>query len=87
MVFLATPHKGSAFAQTLGSILKAAPGGSAKAYVAELEKNSSSLQDINEQFRNICGDLELISFYETLKTSLGAGVKKMARLDYFRSSL
>ncbi|KAL9120855.1 MAG: hypothetical protein Q9187_002593 [Circinaria calcarea] len=77
MVFLATPHKGSAFAQTLNSILKAAPGGSAKAYVAELEKNSSALQDINEQFRNICGDLELVSFYETQKTSVGAGIKRM----------
>lgn len=77
MVFFATPHKGSAFAQTLNSILKAAPGGTAKAYVAELEKNSSSLQDINEQFRNICGNLTLVSFYETLKTSLGAGIKKV----------
>ncbi|KAH0541241.1 hypothetical protein FGG08_004246 [Glutinoglossum americanum] len=77
MVFLATPHKGSAYAQTLNSILKAVPGGSAKAYVAELEKNSASLQDINEQFRNICEDLELVSFHETLKTSLGPGVKKL----------
>lgn len=77
MVFLATPHKGSGFAQTLNSILKTSPGGSAKAYVAELEKKSGSLQDINEQFRNVCGDLELVSFYETLKTSLGVGIKKM----------
>lgn len=51
--------------------------GSAKAYVAELEKNSGALQDINEQFRHICADLDLVSFYETLKTSLGAGIKRM----------
>ncbi|MCJ1353732.1 MAG: hypothetical protein MMC33_003719 [Icmadophila ericetorum] len=77
IVFLATPHKGSAYAQTLNSILKVSPINSAKAYVAELEKNSSSLQDINEQFRHICAELELVSFYETLKTSIGAGIKRM----------
>jgi len=77
MVFLATPHKGSGYAQILNSILRTSPGVTAKAYVAELEKNSSSLQDVNEQFRNVCGDLALVSFYETLKTSLGAGVKRM----------
>ncbi|KAL8791063.1 MAG: hypothetical protein Q9213_000270 [Squamulea squamosa] len=77
MVFLATPHRGSAFAAMLNNILKATPGGSGKNYVAELEKQSGSLQDINEQFRNICGSLELVSFYETLKTNVGAGIKKM----------
>ena len=78
MVFLATPHRGSAFAATLNNILKASPGGSAKTYVAELERQSGSLQDINEHFRNICGDLQLVSFHETLKTNVGAGIKKMA---------
>lgn len=83
MIFLGTPHKGSDSAQTLNNILRTIPGFSAKNYVAELENNSNSLQDINEQFRNICGDLELVSFYETLKTNLGAGVKKIvsARLS------
>lgn len=76
-MFLATPHKGSALAQTLNNIIKATPGGSAKTYVAELERNSSSLQDINEQFRNICADLELVSLHETIKTSIGAGIKRM----------
>ncbi|KAL8818633.1 MAG: hypothetical protein Q9223_002770 [Gallowayella weberi] len=77
IVFLATPHRGSAFAATLNNILKASPTGSAKNYVAELEKQSGSLQDINEQFRNICGSLELVSFHETIKTNIGAGIKKM----------
>lgn len=61
-------------AQILKNILKVTPGLSTKAYVAELERNSSILQDINEQFRNICGDLELVSFYETLKTNPIAGI-------------
>lgn len=77
MVFLATPHRGSAFAAMLNNILKASPTGSAKNYVAELEKQSGSLQDINEQFRNICGSLQLVSFHETIRTSIGAGIKKM----------
>ncbi|KAI4262936.1 MAG: hypothetical protein L6R42_001894 [Xanthoria sp. 1 TBL-2021] len=77
MVFLATPHRGSAFAAMLNNILRATPGGSTKNYVAELEKQSGSLQDINEQFRNMCGSLELVSFHETLKTNVGAGIKKM----------
>ena len=77
MVFLPTPHRGSAFAATLNNIFKASPGGSAKNYVAELETQSGSLQDINEQFRNICGNLMLVSFHETIKTNLGVGLKKM----------
>ncbi|KAK7962794.1 WD domain- G-beta repeat containing protein [Apiospora aurea] len=77
IVFLATPHKGSQLAQTLNNILKAAPGGGSKAFVADLEKNSGALQDINEHFRHICGDLELVSFYETMKTSIGGGIKRL----------
>lgn len=76
MIFLATPHRGSALAQTLNSILKTSPGGSAKVYIAELDKRSNTLQDINEQFRSICGDLELVSFFETFPTSI-KGIKRM----------
>ncbi|KAH8728410.1 hypothetical protein GQ44DRAFT_784152 [Phaeosphaeriaceae sp. PMI808] len=68
MVFLATPHRGSAYAQTLQNILKSVPGFSGKSYVEELVRNSGTLQDINEQFRNICESLLLVSFHETAKT-------------------
>ena len=87
MVFLATPHRGSAFAAILNNILKASPGGSAKNYVAELERQSGSLQDINEQFRNICGTLELVSFHETLRTHVGAGIKKMVSASFVYPSV
>jgi len=43
----------------------------AKVYVAELEADSPTLQDINEQFRLVCKPLRLVSFYETLKTQVG----------------
>ncbi|KAL8907648.1 MAG: hypothetical protein Q9207_001300 [Kuettlingeria erythrocarpa] len=76
MLFLSTPHKGSNYAHTLNNILKAAPSSSQKIYVSELELNSTSLQDINEQFRTMCGDLTLVSFYESLKTAIGPGIKR-----------
>ena len=87
MVFLATPHRGSAFAAMLNNILKASPGGSAKTYVAELERRSGSLQDINEHFRNICGNIQLVSFHETLRTSVGAGIKKLVSTRSMEQSL
>ncbi|KAI0107446.1 hypothetical protein GGR51DRAFT_570813 [Nemania sp. FL0031] len=77
VVFLGTPHKGTHLAQTLNSILRIIPLGNTKQYVAELERNSGSLQDINEQFRNMCGDIHLVSFYESLRTNLGAGIKRL----------
>lgn len=77
MIFLATPHKGSQYADTLNNILKAVPQSGTKAYIMDLAQNSSALQDINEQFRHVCGDLQLISFHETKKTNLGAGFKRI----------
>ncbi|KAI0490672.1 hypothetical protein F4859DRAFT_520389 [Xylaria cf. heliscus] len=77
VVFLGTPHKGTHLAHTLNSILRITPLTNAKRYVAELERNSGALQDINEQFRNMCSDIHLVSFYESLKTNLGAGMKKL----------
>ncbi|KAL8657378.1 MAG: hypothetical protein Q9226_001974 [Calogaya cf. arnoldii] len=76
MLFLSTPHKGSNYAHTLNNILNAAPSGAQKIYVSELELKSTSLQDINEQSRTMCGDLTLVSFYESLKTNTGPGIKR-----------
>lgn len=71
IVFLATPHRGAQYAKILSSILATAPfAGPSKAYLADLENHSVALQDINEQFRTVCGDLSLMSFFETLKTNL-----------------
>lgn len=72
ILFLATPHRGAQYAKILNNILSVAPfGPSSKAYVADLDIHSGVLQDINEQFRVVCGDLALVSFFETLKTSFG----------------
>ncbi|KAL8657838.1 MAG: hypothetical protein Q9226_001523 [Calogaya cf. arnoldii] len=72
MVFLATPHRGSQYAKVLNNILSTAPmGAPPKAYVASLDAQSEALQDINEQFRKICQDLVLVSFWETTTVSFG----------------
>jgi len=72
IVFLATPHRGAQYAKMLNKILFTAPiGAPPKAYVAELDAQSSSLQDINEQFRTGCENLNLASFFETKKTNIG----------------
>lgn len=72
VVFLATPHRGAQYAKILNNILSTFPlGPPPKAYVADLDIQSGSLQDINEQFRISCESLELASFFETLKTSFG----------------
>jgi hypothetical protein len=64
-------------ASILNTILRTSILASAKVFVGELEKGSTALDDINEQFRHLCGDLQLISFHETLKTVLAPGVKTM----------
>jgi len=70
IVFLATPHRGAQYAKMLNHILSTMPiRAPPKAYVAELDTHSSSLQDINEQFRTSCADLALASFFETKKTN------------------
>jgi pimeloyl-ACP methyl ester carboxylesterase len=76
IIFLSTPHRGAQYAKILNNVLSIAPiGAPPKAYIADLEMLSGALQDINEQFRTICGEFALVSFFETLKTS--CGVAKM----------
>ena len=72
IMFLATPHRGAHYAKILNAILSTSLlGAPPKAYIDDLDTHSRALQDINEQFRTSCGDLFLMSFYETYKTSFG----------------
>ncbi|KAL8643449.1 MAG: hypothetical protein Q9226_008364, partial [Calogaya cf. arnoldii] len=78
IVFLATPHGGASDAKLLNSILETSPfSTSRKEYIAQLEPTSHMLQDINDQFSRICGELALVSFYETMRTVFARGVKKI----------
>ncbi|KAH8759189.1 hypothetical protein BGZ57DRAFT_801794 [Hyaloscypha finlandica] len=72
IVFLATPHRGNDFSNTLNRILTVSPfGQSSTQFISELQRNSMSLQAINDQFRNHFTKLQLISFFETLETPVG----------------
>ncbi|KAL4970910.1 WD40 repeat-like protein [Aspergillus stella-maris] len=66
--FLATPHRGSDLAKTLLKILRVSLN--QKPFVAELEKNSSTVASINDSFRHFSDDLQLWSFYETIPCNL-----------------
>ena len=67
--FLATPHRGSDSAKSLNNILQIA--NASRAYVADLERGSGTIQSINDEFRNYSADLDLWSFYETQKLKVG----------------
>ncbi|KAI1362810.1 hypothetical protein F5Y08DRAFT_329875 [Xylaria arbuscula] len=77
IAFIATPHRGTNLAQTLNRILDTTVLINSKQYVADLIKNSPTLQKLNEQFRHIAPKLDIVSFYETQPTSFGI---KSARL-------
>lgn len=76
IMFLSTPHRGSSHAATLNSMLSVI-GSSPKVYVAELNPSSTSIEDINEQFRVICSPWQLVSLYETQQTRLSPGLRRM----------
>jgi len=90
IVFLATPHRGSDGAHVINSVLRLSFAHTSRHYVEELERNSTTLQYINEDFRHIAEKLELYSFFETVKTTfLIGGVgnvmivdKSSATMDY-----
>lgn len=82
MVFLSTPHRGSNLAEILNKILSACIFAfSPKQYIAELTINSLTLQDINEQFRNLAPNISIVSFYETLKTAIGPSQTMVVQKD------
>ncbi|KAJ4405278.1 hypothetical protein N0V82_010350 [Gnomoniopsis sp. IMI 355080] len=52
---------------------------SPKSFISDLNKSSSAIEELNEQFRHHAAKLSIWSFYETLTTSIGP--KKMLVLD------
>jgi hypothetical protein len=70
-MFLATPHRGASLAHVLGNMLRAAGVFSVKPFLSDLEKNSSSLDMINDEFRHYADEVRLWSFYETLRLNIG----------------
>ncbi|KIW37401.1 uncharacterized protein PV06_10444 [Exophiala oligosperma] len=67
IIFLSTPHRGSSLANTLDLILRSILQPK-RPFIKELERNSSAIEDINEEFRHVAPKLSIISFYEELHT-------------------
>ena len=71
ILFLATPHRGSNFADILNRILSVSLISAPKEYVNDMSKNSGTLQRINETFRHVVKGLSIVSLYETRPTRIG----------------
>jgi WD40 repeat protein len=70
IIFLSTPHRGSKFSETLNRVLSASFQ-TPKNFIADLNKSSAAIEELNEQFRHFAPKLVICSFYETLATSIG----------------
>lgn len=70
IMFLATPHRGTNLAEILNRVLTISFQ-STKNFITDLNRNSPALEEINEQFRHIAPKLSIVSFYETLATTVG----------------
>jgi WD40 repeat protein len=70
IIFLSTPHRGSKLSETLNRVLSASFQ-NPKNFIADLNKSSAAIEELNEQFRHLAPRLAICSFYETLATSIG----------------
>lgn len=82
MIFLATPHGGSNLADILNRFLLVSFQ-SPKQYVSDLQKSSSRIRDINDQFRLHAPRLQIVSFFETQPSSMGP--KRLVGVPFFCS--
>ncbi|KIW24170.1 uncharacterized protein PV07_09900 [Cladophialophora immunda] len=80
IVFLSTPHRGSNLSLVLNLILKATLQ-SKKSFIKELERNSSAIEDINDQFRHVAPNLSIFSFYEEHPTLVLGNALMIVRKD------
>jgi len=82
MIFFATPHHGGNGAKHLDRVLQLFS--LSKDYIPELSHNSTFLQDLDEDFANMCKDLKLVSFWEANKTKLGTTQCYVSPFSYHR---
>lgn len=70
IIFLATPHRGTNLAEVLNRVLTVSLQ-SPKNFIMDLNKSSPALEELNEQFRHVALKMSIVSFYETLPTTIG----------------
>jgi len=75
ILFLGTPHRGSAQARKLNSLVTIlGRGGAGRAYVQDIMVDSALLQALNDDFRHLATGakaIKLFSFAEQKKTRIG----------------
>ncbi|KAL3427212.1 hypothetical protein PVAG01_00721 [Phlyctema vagabunda] len=81
MMFLGTPHRGADSARLLSSVLRSSILHGSKTFVADLIPNSGALQEINDEFRHVHGNLHLWSFFETVPTFQGVVTDLVVQKD------
>ena len=70
IIFLSTPHRGARLSETLNRVLSASFQ-TPKSFIADLNKSSAAIEELNEQFRHLAPRLSICSFYETQPTAIG----------------
>ncbi|KAK1764935.1 hypothetical protein QBC33DRAFT_545297 [Phialemonium atrogriseum] len=71
LYFLGTPHRGADSTQFVTAYLSMFISTGPKAFVKELLPGSGTLQAINDEFRHVCGNVQIWSFFEGAPTSTG----------------
>jgi triacylglycerol esterase/lipase EstA (alpha/beta hydrolase family) len=80
IIFLSTPHRGTNLAETLNNILQVSFVSNPKQFIAELATGSQTLNKLNEGFRHVAPNLQIVSFYETRPTAM---LKKNVKIVSF----
>ncbi|KZL79517.1 hypothetical protein CI238_05843 [Colletotrichum incanum] len=70
MYFLGTPHRGADSAN-LAKLLRQSAGYGPKTFLDDLIPGSGTLEQINDEFRHVCGDINMWSFSESIPLSFG----------------
>ncbi|KAK0747438.1 hypothetical protein B0T21DRAFT_322337 [Apiosordaria backusii] len=71
LYFLGTPHRGADSSTFVSTFIAMSLGSGTKAFVKELIPGSGTLQAINDEFRHVCNDVGLWSFFEGVPTAAG----------------
>ncbi|KAK4197921.1 hypothetical protein QBC40DRAFT_99201 [Triangularia verruculosa] len=71
LYFLGTPHRGADSSSFVSTFIAMSLGSGSKAFVKELIPGSGTLQAINDEFRHVCSDVGLWSFFEVVPTTAG----------------
>ncbi|KAK3900319.1 hypothetical protein C8A05DRAFT_36046 [Staphylotrichum tortipilum] len=71
LYFLGTPHRGADSSAFVTTLISMSIGSGSKAFVKELVPGSGTIQAINDEFRHVCNDVRLWSFFEGVPTSTG----------------